>query len=112
MSDHQQEEQPADETAEEPERYAVVEIFGHRKHVGRIMEVERFGSKMLRVDVPNDGDFAAGFVSHFYSGGAIFGLTETDLDTVRRANRPWQPTGHYSLPAPEDDGCGDEDLLP
>ena len=32
--------------------WAIVEIMGHRKHAGRIREEERFGAKMLRVDVP------------------------------------------------------------
>ena len=35
-----------------PEMWAQVEIFGHRRHYGRISEVERFGAKLLRVDVP------------------------------------------------------------
>ena len=48
-------------TTEQPtDEYAVVEIMGFRKHHGRISEVERFGSKMLRVDVPIDGDFSKG----------------------------------------------------
>jgi len=87
---------PADE-------YAVVEIFGHRRHVGRVMEVDRFGAKMLRVDVPNEGDFDKGYVSHFYGGSAIFSFTGTDLDSVRRANAPWRPAGNRALPTPEED---------
>ncbi|MGE0724739.1 MAG: hypothetical protein AB7O45_10205 [Alphaproteobacteria bacterium] len=95
--------------AEEPpaEEYAIVEIFGHRRHVGRIAEVERFGAKMLRVDVPTDGDFEKGFVSHFYGGSSIFGLVLTDLDTVRRSNQPSRSAGHYRLPAPDPDADPD-----
>lgn len=94
----------ADEPAEEtpPEEYAIVEIFGHRRHVGRIREVERFGAKLLRVDVPKDGDFAAGYISHFYGGASIFGMTPTDLDTVQRANKNAPLAGAYQLPAPTD----------
>lgn len=97
--------EPAAETAVSPppDQYAVVEIFGHRRHVGRILEEERFGAKMLRVDVPNDGDFANGFVSHYYGGGSIFGLTPTTLDVVQRYNRGRNaepPAGLY-LPPPE-----------
>lgn len=77
---------------EEPaEEYAIVEIFGHRHHAGRIMEVDRFGSKMLRIDVPKDGDFGKGFTTHFYGGASIFSMTPCDLGTVQRANRPYQP---------------------
>lgn len=32
--------------------WAIVEIFGHRRHVGIASEEERFGVKMLRIDVP------------------------------------------------------------
>lgn len=90
------------DTTEPAEQFAIVEIFGHRRHTGRIQEVERFGAKMLRIDVPTDGDFAKGFVSHFYGGSSIFGLTETDLATVEKANKPYQPAGRY-LPLPGDD---------
>jgi hypothetical protein len=96
---------PAAEPEAPADEYAIVEIMGHRKHVGRIREVERFGSKMLQVDVPTDGDFAKGFVSHFYAGGAIFGVTYTDLATVERANKPYEPFRRYIAPPDED---GDE----
>ena len=98
-------------TAEAPaDEYAVVEIFGHRRHAGRIMEVDRFGAKMLRVDVPNEGDFEKGYVSHFYGGGSLFSVTPTDLATVQRINAPYRPAGIQSLPAPDyddDDPEGD-----
>src|SRR5579862_6183288 len=76
---------------EPPQEYAVVEVFGHRKHAGRIIEVERFGTKLLRIDIPKDGDFALGFTTHFYGGPSIFSMTPCDLATVHRANRPYQP---------------------
>lgn len=41
---------------EEGWEWAVVEVFGHRRHAGRTREEERFGAKMLRIDVPNKGD--------------------------------------------------------
>lgn len=107
--------EPMVETTQGPDvanpdaEYAVVEIFGHRRHVGRILEVERFGTKMLRVDVPTDGDFAKGFVSHFYGGASIFGLTPTDLDTVQRSNKPREGYGQYRLPAPSRTPGTDDD---
>ncbi len=85
----------------EEAEYAVVEIFGHRRHAGRILEVERFGAKLLRIDVPADGDFARGYVSHFYGGAAIFSLTLSDLATVCRFNRATSSAGRY-LPALDD----------
>ena len=87
------------ETATGPqERYAAVEIFGHRRHVGRVIEVEQFGTKMLRIDVPKDGDFEKGYVSHFYGGASIFSIVPTDMATVKRANEPYdsrRAIGHY-----------------
>lgn len=96
----------AAETTPVEERYAVVEIFGHRKHVGRVMEVERYGAKMLRVDVPKDGDFALGYETHFYSGAAIFGETPCTLAMVKKANEPYR----YSQPSLMDYTKSDRDL--
>lgn len=93
------------ETDAPADEYAIVEIMGHRKHVGRIREVARFGATMLQVDVPTEGDFTKGFVSHFYGGAAIFGVTPTDMEMVRRANQPREPYGRYlPPPAGDDDG--------
>lgn len=99
--------------------WAIVEIFGHRRHVGRIREEERFGTKMLRIDVPKvDPETVAvtGFASHFYGGGSIFSITPTDEDSAVRANRPWAPPSRTALPAPAepdepsfDDDQEDED---
>src|SRR5262245_47734992 len=76
------------------EEFAIVEIFGHRKHVGRIMEVERFGAQFLRVDVPNDdGTFGPGLVSHFYGGSSIFSLTLIDRATFEKMTVPRQRPG-------------------
>ena len=111
MTDQTVVDQPAGAATDQPEaepEYAIVEIFGHRKHAGRIQEVEKFGAKMLRVDVPTEGDFAKGFVSRFYGGASIFSLVLTDLATVQRANKPYEPARPYSLPAPDDDDRPDE----
>ncbi len=91
-------------TTPEPDAFewAVVEVFGHRRHTGRIREEERFGAKMLRVDVPNEGNpEAKGWTTHWYGGASIFSLTLTDEATALRANKPYQPAGRY-LPPPDD----------
>ncbi|WP_206513299.1 hypothetical protein [Pelagibacterium montanilacus] len=85
--------------------WAVVEIFGHRRHAGRAREEERFGSKMLRIDVPIEGDPAKGWTSHFYGGASIFSFTPSDKATVMRINRPYAPPARYRLTEPPlDDG--------
>lgn len=71
--------------------WAIVEIMGHRKHAGRVREEERFGVKMLRVDIPNEGDPEKGWTTHYYGGASIFSYTLTDEASVMRANKPWQP---------------------
>ncbi|WP_048710800.1 hypothetical protein [Microvirga massiliensis] len=84
--------------------WAIVEIFGHRKHAGRTREEERFGTKMLRIDVPNKGDPAThGWTTHYYGGSAIFSYSLTDESSAMRANKPYEPPARYSLPAPDDD---------
>lgn len=98
------------ETKDAEPEYAIVEVFGHRRHGGRIMEVERFGTKMLRIDVPEkSGDFADGFISYFYGGASIFSLVMTDAATVQRMNKPFAGAGRYLPPADPDDDDEDDD---
>lgn len=95
--------------AEAPEdEYAVVEVFGHRRHYGRVLEVERFGAKLLRVDIPTEGDFAKGYTSHLYGGAAIFSFTPTDRETVERCNRPYHAARPLLARAEDDDDGGDD----
>lgn len=98
--------------------WCIVEIFGHRRHAGRGREEERFGSKMLRIDVPTvtvfervDPDAPATkldppkveWVTHYYGGASIFSFTLTDEATVMGMNRPYHAPSRLSLPAPQDD---------
>lgn len=97
---------PAEENGWE---WAMVEIFGHRSHAGRVREEERFGAKLLRIDVPIKGDPAAnGWETHWYGGSSIFSFTLTDEDSVMRANKPYESPARYRLPAPDDEP-GDDD---
>lgn len=101
-----QDEQAQPEAAPEDTgwEWAVVEVFGHRKHAGRIREEERFGAKMLRIDIPTKGDPEAhGWQTHWYGGPSIFSLTLTDEATAMKANKPHESPSRYSLPAPDDD---------
>lgn len=90
--------------------WAMVEIFGHRSHAGRAREEERFGSKMLRIDVPIKGDSVAnGWETHWYGGSSIFSYTLTDEDSVMRSNKPYQAPARYRLPAPEPFDAADDE---
>lgn len=81
-------EQSGSQGVSEGWEWAIVEVMGHRRHAGRIREEEKFGAKMLRVDIPIDGDVAKGWVTHLYSAGALFSLRYCDEATVYAANRP------------------------
>lgn len=101
--------------------WMMVEIFGHRKHWGKGIEVERFGSKMLRIDIPTvewstpaDGEQAqpviTGWTTMFYGGASIFSNALSDEATVLKANTPYRSPYRASLPAPADhDGEGEYD---
>lgn len=94
--------------------WALVEIFGNRRHAGRVREEERFGAKMLRVDVPIDGDAAGkGWRTHYYGGASIFSFTLTDEATVIRTNKPYEPPSRLAIARPDaDDFGGDDDERP
>ena len=96
---------PAAAAVEPPAwEWAIVEIFGHRRHAGRAREEERFGAKMLRIDVPVKGDpEKLGWETHWYGGSSIFSYTLTDEPSVMRANTPYERPTPYRLPAPQDD---------
>ncbi|MCF1502951.1 hypothetical protein L0F51_04120 [Afifella sp. H1R] len=99
--------------------WAIVEIFGHRRHAGKIREEERFGTKMLRIDVPKvnavygkaDSETVTGWTTHYYGGASIFSLTLSDEASVLRANRPYVSPYRAAIPAPEpeDDACDEDD---
>lgn len=78
--------------------WACVEIFGHRKHYGRVTEVEKFGTKMLRIDVPTVREAPLlgqpeTFETFIYGGGSIFSLTPM----TEEASRKW---ADYERPKP------------
>lgn len=83
-------------TGELPDgEYAIVELLGHRTLVGRIEEVERFGSKLLRVEPIFDGKLLEPVYHH---GSALYGLTPcSKVVALKHA-----PAGDraYCLPAP------------
>ena len=71
--------------------YAIVEIFGHVTLVGRIEEVERFGTKMLAIQPIYQ---KALLPPVYYGGSAIYGLTPCTMATALKRS----PTETYQLP--------------
>ena len=91
--------------------WMLIEIMGHRRHWGRTRQEERFGAKMIRVDIPVKGDPAVhGWTTHYYGGASIFSLTMTDEATVMEQNKPYEPPSRLRLPPPIVDAEDDEDF--
>ncbi len=74
-----------------PGDYAIVELFGHTTLIGRIAEVERFGTKMLAIEVLFKGEFLG---VAFHGGAAIYRLTPCSAK-IAFARQPMQ---EYHLP--------------
>lgn len=51
--------------------WCIVEQLGHVRYAGRVTEEEKFGVKMLRLDIP-DGD---GFVTKYLGGSTLYSVT-------------------------------------
>ena len=67
------------------ERWAAVEIMGHRTHVGRVSEEPFAGVVLLRVEaLQRDGTFEV----VRYGGASIFSLRDVTEDQARRAVLP------------------------
>lgn len=71
--------------------YAIVELFGHTTLVGRVEEIERFGTKMLAIEPLFDG---ALLPVVFHGGAAIYRFTPCSAQIA------WdrQPRHGYQLP--------------
>jgi hypothetical protein len=110
MNDTATVEQPAAPAEIDGWEWAIVEIFGHRKHAGRTREEERFGAKMLRIDIPLKGDPAAnGWETIYYGGSSIFSYALTDETTAMRSNKPYELPARYRLSPPEVDADDPDD---
>lgn len=95
------------ETAFPPGDYAIVEVLGHRTYVGRIEEVERFGSKLMAIQPIYAGQLLEQVL---IGGGSIYQFTpcSADVALARAPREAWQlPTSvratlpPTALPAPE-----------
>lgn len=75
-----------------PGDYAIVELFGHQTLIGRVTEVERFGTKMLALECLFRGTLLPPVLQ---GGASIYRLTMCDAETAWRQ----QPKQEWSLPA-------------
>lgn len=64
------------------ERYAFIELMGHRQRVGRISEVREFGVALLQIETPlPDGSFK----TERYQGTALFSYRVCTEEQARAA---------------------------
>lgn len=80
-----------DPTALPEGEFAIIEVLGHRTLVGRVAEIERFGTKLLQVE-PFFGDVMLGPV--LIGGSSIYQFTSVPAVTAW-AHRPREK---YQLP--------------
>ncbi|MEW9304701.1 hypothetical protein [Labrys neptuniae] len=89
--------------------WAKLELMGHRTRVGFVQEVEMFGGKLLRIDIPANG----GDVTEFYGCSSVYALSpvseEIARDYMKRCSdpRPVRPM-EYRLEAPRDEFGAEE----
>ena len=83
------------------ERWAFREMMGHRVRIGLVQEVEMFGVKMVRIDIPA-GDST---ITEFYHPQAIYALRPVSEEIARAEAarygdpRPVQPVEYRQLPS-------------
>lgn len=68
--------------------WAIVELMGHVRIAGRVSEVEVFGGKMGRIDVPVGAD---AWATQFFTGQSVYRITpcgEVEARAVAAANQP------------------------
>ena len=69
--------------------YAIVEVMGHRRHVGLVEEEIQYGVVGIRIKVP-DGDVVDRWKSeHWYPGTALFGVEPCSEHAARTENKSW-----------------------
>lgn len=74
--------------------WAIIEQMGFKKRVGKIQEVEMYGAKMLRVDLPVFGDDGKiiDWVTEFAGGPSIYNITpvseEVGINLARERGDP------------------------
>lgn len=82
------------------DEWALVELFGHQKIVGRVSEATLAGGAFLRVDVPAVGDAVA--FTRFYGPGAIYSINPVSEDVATELMNQTrfrnEPVNRWELP--------------
>lgn len=78
-------------------QWAIIELMGHVKIAGLVTEVEIFGSKLGRVDIP----FGDTFTTQYFNGSSLYRLTPTTEEIARAVAKSNQPTPVFRWELPE-----------
>lgn len=75
------------------EGWAMLELMGHRQRIGWVQEVEQYGGKLLRIDIPTKSeDLRTDAVTEFYGCTSIYAMRPISEDIVRdRVKREGDP---------------------
>ena len=80
------------------DEWALVELFGHQKIVGRVTEATLAGGAFLRVDVPAFNGAKA--FTRFYGPGAIYSINPVTEEIARGLMDQYrnEPVSRFELP--------------
>lgn len=89
---------PVEPKPETFDSWALVELFGHQKIVGRVTETTMFGGALLRVDVPAFNNEPA--FTRFYNPKAVYSLNPVTEEVARGLMTRYRnvPVEAYELP--------------
>lgn len=81
------------------EGWAILELMGHRRLIGRLSTATIAGASFLRIDIPREDGTET---TQFYSPSAVYAITPTTEDLARRAAHlnTVAPVSRFELPAP------------
>ncbi len=78
--------------------YAVVDLFGHNRKIGKLSTVNTGVELLYRIEIPTkDG----GFVTEFFGKGAIYSIqpmTEEACRIIAERTAPPSPINYFDLP--------------
>lgn len=83
-----------------PGDYAIVEVMGHRTLVGRVTEVERFGTKLMSIEPLFSGELLPGVL---IGGASIYQFTPCtpEVASARQPKQVWQLPASIAATLPQ-----------
>lgn len=92
------------------DEWALVELFGHQRIVGKVTEATIAGGAFIRVDVPNE-DGSAVLFTRFFGPSAVYSMSPISRDMALQLarNQSAEPVKRYELTAPPKEPKGDLD---